>query len=153
MQMGVAAALNGTEEIAAAAAFPNIRLFTVGQLYASSTPLDVFEQVAQPWSVASPQALGNGEWTYFSAVCWYFARQLQETLHVPIGLVSSNWGGTNIKVWSSPDALSSCRQPDHDPVVPSPPNFPIPTNSSCLWNSMIVPLLPMRLSGMLWYQG
>jgi hypothetical protein len=54
-----------------------------------------FAKVAQNWAVASSPSVGNGAWSYFSALCWYFAKQLQDTYpnSRPIGVVSSNWGG------------------------------------------------------------
>lgn len=45
----------------------------------------------------------------FSAVCWLYGRDLYDTYKVPIGLISSDWGGTSIDKWSSPDALAKCK--------------------------------------------
>ena len=41
----------------------------------------------------------------WSAACFYFARELQKSVHVPIGLVHSSWGGSNIRPWMSAAAL------------------------------------------------
>ena len=41
----------------------------------------------------------------FSAVCYYFARELQKTVNVPQGLINSSWGGTRIETWLSAQAL------------------------------------------------
>ena len=82
---------------------------------------------------------------------------------VPIGLVSSNWGGTYIQAWSSPDALGKCTNEDYkeEPQLELQ-EFPAeyfaettagnPNEPSVLWNAMIVPLLPMRVRGAIWYQ-
>jgi sialate O-acetylesterase len=141
MQMSVDAVFNASEEIAAAGEYPGVRLFTV-QLNASATPLQDFVEVEQPWSVASPAAVSNGNWTYFSAACWFFGRDVYAALggRVPIGLVDSDWGGTPIELWSSPDALRACG------VTPTP-------ELSTLWNSMIHPLLNTTIRGVVWYQG
>lgn len=52
--------------------------------------------------------VGGGAWNYFSAVCWMYGRRLHDLLKVPIGLISSAYGGSAIEAWSSPDALSKC---------------------------------------------
>lgn len=44
----------------------------------------------------------------FSAVCWLYGKFLSQHFNYPIGLVETNWGGTRIEAWSSPDALKRC---------------------------------------------
>jgi hypothetical protein len=51
--------------------------------------------------------LYTGEHPGFSAVSYYFGRQLHEELDVPVGLIHSSWGGTRIEPWTD---LSSLRQ-------------------------------------------
>jgi len=85
------------------------------------------------WTSASNRTVGS-----FSAVCWFFGRDLFDAYQVPIGLISSNWGGTPIQAWSSPDALAKCQ---------------ITGQNSGLYNSMIHPFLPMSIHGATWYQG
>ena len=95
MQFSVANAFNATAEVADAINHPLIRVFTVGQggSFNDDTPLADFESIAQRWSVSTPASIGNGDFTYFSALCYFFARDLQEALGeptVPIGAISSN---------------------------------------------------------------
>lgn len=52
--------------------------------------------------------VGQGPWTHFSAVCWLYGKLLFEELGYPIGLIDTNWGGTPVEAWSSPDALAKC---------------------------------------------
>ena len=75
-----------------------IRMLTV-QHAASPTPLTAFHDPVQ-WQSASPGTVP--EW---SATCFYFARELQKSVPVPIGLVHSSWGGSNIRPWLSAAAL------------------------------------------------
>jgi len=44
----------------------------------------------------------------FSAVCWLYAKYIYEKRGVPMGLVETSWGGTNIEACSSPDSLHAC---------------------------------------------
>jgi len=140
-QFTVASAFNATEEIAAAANYPNIRVFTVGQGTTSTVALPNLNTIEQNWAVASPQSIGVGNWTAFSAVAWFFARDLYDGLGgtVPLGIISDNWGGTPIQYWMSPEALLTCGM----------------KNESTLWNAMIHPLLvgPLAATGVVWYQG
>lgn len=76
---------NRTSEIAAAERYPQIRLFTVGSGgFFSHTPLTSLRAVEQPWVVASPTSVARGGmFGVFSAVCWFFGRQVADANHVP----------------------------------------------------------------------
>jgi sialate O-acetylesterase len=76
----------------------SIRMLAV-PLVASPTPIDTFRTLVG-WQVAAPAT--TPDW---SAACFYFARELQKTIHVPIGLVNASWGGSNIRPWMSEAAL------------------------------------------------
>jgi sialate O-acetylesterase len=52
------------------------------------------------WQSAAPETVPA-----WSAACFFFARELQKTVHVPIGLVNASWGGSNIRPWMSAAAL------------------------------------------------
>jgi len=146
MQMTVSSVFNAAEEIKAADGYPNIRVFTVGQGTASATPLQEFATIERGWAPASAASIGLGNWSAFSAACWFFGKNLYDQLKVPIGLFSDNWGGTIVQAWSSPDALKKC--PQLDVPVGADPNDP-----SALWNAMIIPILRMTIKGATWYQG
>jgi sialate O-acetylesterase len=115
MQYSVGNASNATQEIAAAAFFPHIRLFTAARHYNRSSEaepqqdLDVTPE--QPWTVASPEAIGGPWGTNFSAVCWFAGRDLFLSQGVPVGLLSVNWGGTAIQTWMPQSALDACSAP------------------------------------------
>jgi sialate O-acetylesterase len=145
MQFTVHSAFNASTEIIDANNYPNIRLFSVGQGTSSIQPLSEFSTISQLWSIASASTVGVGDWSEFSAVCWFFGRDLYDNLRIPIGLFSDNWGGTIVQAWSSPDALKVCPTTADTPGGPNDP--------SNLWNAMIVPVLPMTITGATWYQG
>jgi sialate O-acetylesterase len=152
MQFTVPQALNASAEIEAANGFPSIRVMTVGQGTTSNEPLSQLATIEQVWAEASAASIGGGNWTHFSAVCWFFGRDLYTALGgaVPIGLISSNWGGTRIQAWSSPTALKVCNTSAEAVGVTPNQNDP-----SVLWNAMIVPFTigPLSLKGFTWFQG
>jgi sialate O-acetylesterase len=76
--------------------YPKIRLISVPNL-GTQEPRDTFNG---KWSVCSPESVGN-----FSAVGYYFGRQLHETLDIPIGLVNNAWGGSACEAWVRRDLL------------------------------------------------
>ena len=101
MALGLGQARNGSEEVKAAE-HPEVRLFVVKDQIA-------YAPVAVPqgaWKICSPQVVaGAGGWGGFSAVAYFFARRLQEDVHVPIGLVQDCIGGTPAESWTSAEGL------------------------------------------------
>lgn len=89
---------NADEEIKNAS-HPQIRLYTVTKKV-STWPEHKLEGAS--WQVCSPSAIAP-----FSAVAYFFGRRLQSELNVPIGLINSTWGGTQIEAWISHAALSN----------------------------------------------
>jgi hypothetical protein len=108
-----------------------------------------------------------------SALCYYFGAELvRKHPDTPIGLLASSWGGTAIQPWMSPAALAQCKA-----AAPAPTNAELaasadpalsvvgrlallshggaafPTNGSCLYYSMIFPLLQNPKRILAWYQG
>ncbi|WP_428232290.1 sialate O-acetylesterase [Flavobacterium sp.] len=84
------------EEEVKNASYPNIRLFTVG-LNASPIPL---EEVTGSWKMCTPESIQT-----FSAVAYFFGRELYQKLQVPIGLISTSWGGTKAEAWTAQNVL------------------------------------------------
>ena len=102
MEMGVAMSKNAKAEVEAAN-HPQIRLFLVPKK-ASGRPLS---DVEATWRVCSPTTVAQGGWGGFSAVAYYFGRELQQTLKVPVGLIASSWGGTRIEPWTPPAGFAA----------------------------------------------
>ncbi|XP_075046509.1 sialate O-acetylesterase [Mixophyes fleayi] len=155
MEMTVSQIFNASEELARAPHYPYVRLFTAA-LETSDTELEDLAKVDLEWSAPTPQNLGHGSFTYFSAVCWLFGRHLARRLKYPIGLVESSWGGTPVEAWSSKTALAKCGLSETPEMFKSPEFFDIiagPCQYSVLWNAMIHPLLNMTIKGAIWYQG
>jgi sialate O-acetylesterase len=110
MEMGIANVYNAQDEIAKAAN-PNIRLFSVPKKIAGE-PQDT---VASHWDACTPETVAAGGWGGFSAVGYFFGKHLQETQHIPIGLIHTSWGGTIAEAWASASALRA--MPDFVPQV------------------------------------
>ena len=77
--------------------YPKIRMFTVAQK-TSRKPL---AEAAGRWVECSPQTVNS-----FSAVGYFFARDLYQKLGVPIGMIHTSWGGTPAQAWTSIEGLS-----------------------------------------------
>ncbi|MBL8270768.1 sialate O-acetylesterase [Steroidobacter sp.] len=78
----------------------SIRMLTV-PMSANATPQSTFASPVQ-WLKASPSTVPE-----FSAVCLFFARELQKKDNVAMGLIASAWGGSKIQAWMSDAALRS----------------------------------------------
>ena len=89
--------VNGSEAVAQAN-YPEIRLFTV----AHKTSVSALDDVQGRWVVTTPEDAAN-----FSAVGYFFGREIYQHLKVPIGLINTSWGGTPAEAWTSADALKS----------------------------------------------
>jgi sialate O-acetylesterase len=165
MAMSVAVSNNASAEIADSINYPQLRMFALS-LTASYTPLTNMTSLnpAFNWTVSSPAAFQTGAWGTFSATCYFTGRDLYRALggKIPVGLVGSDWGGTRVEAWSSPDALKKCpgKFAHYEPFGEQPVrrqqlqkvDMPGQNNASVLFNAMIHPLLPMRFKLALWYR-
>jgi sialate O-acetylesterase len=97
MELPVANTLNHASEIARSAN-DRIRVLTVAHA-TSPEPLMHFQSPIS-WVAAGPESIGE-----FSAACYYFARELQKSVAVPLGLIHSSWGGSRIEPWISEQGL------------------------------------------------
>jgi sialate O-acetylesterase len=85
---------------------PEIRLYKVAA-HPSYMPTAVPQG---QWRICSPETVGGGEG--FSALAYYFARRVQEDVHVPIGLIEDCLGGTPAEAWTSPQTLRQLKDFD-----------------------------------------
>lgn len=100
----------------------------------------------QGWTVCVDSTLAP-----FSAIGYFFGKALQEALDVPVGLISSNWGGSRIERWTPTSAY------EQSPVFAEEATVkPVRIDNidpGLHYNSMIAPLAPYTLRGFIWYQG
>jgi len=119
MEMGLGEVANGTVEIGRAE-YPGIRLFQV--------------QINH-WQVCTPASIAQGNGTGygldgaggFSAVGYFFGREIHNTLRVPVGLINVTAGGTLLDQWMAPDGAQ--------------------------YQEKVAPIVPLAVRGLLWYQG
>ena len=99
-QSNMTFSLDGTENAAtevAKANYPQIRLFTVPKRIAIAPQANT---LPARWEICTPDTAKN-----FSAVGYFFAREIQRKLNVPVGVVESAWPGTPIEQWMAPEIL------------------------------------------------
>jgi sialate O-acetylesterase len=97
MQWGVGGSRDADLEIATAK-YPNIRLITVPN-FGTQEPQKDFRGA---WQTCRPETVGG-----FSAVGYFFGRQLHQTLGVPVGLINDSWGGSACEAWIARDVLAA----------------------------------------------
>ncbi|WP_343615238.1 sialate O-acetylesterase [Flavobacterium sp.] len=110
MEFQVSKTMNAEKEIADAN-YPMIRHFGIAQDL-SGTPKDDLKQ--GKWEEANKQNVGN-----FTAVGYYFARKLYSELKIPIGIINTSWGGTNVETWTSREAFQN--SPDFKSMIADVP--------------------------------
>jgi sialate O-acetylesterase len=98
MEWPLARAANAAAEISTSNS-PLIRHVRIEQTVAE-TPADTVKTGG--WQISAPETSGT-----FTAVGYFFARDLHQKLGVPIGIINSSWGGTPIESWLSPAALAT----------------------------------------------
>ncbi len=128
--------LSGAEEADA------VRMFTVPR--ARSYGEDREDCEGGEWFCASPRSVAD-----MSAVSYFFAYALTRAEGVPVGVITTNWGGTRVESWMPLDALKDCVTPEqyeHKQTVHS-------IKPSELYCAMIAPVRNFTARGFLWYQG
>lgn len=100
--------LNISKELADAANYPQIRMLKIDNKTSFQPRTDV--PVKWGWVVCDPKTVHE-----FSAVAYFFAKNLYDDKHIPIGIINSTWGGTVAEAWTSGDALKT--MPDFAPFV------------------------------------
>jgi sialate O-acetylesterase len=170
MQWSLKQSDSGEAEIAKAN-YPMIRLFTVPRAETDKPQSDV----KAVWKECGPESVGA-----FSAVGYYFGRDLHKARKVPIGLINNAVGGSPAESWTSEEILtgdaeykqfhaeyparmnqynqatekfkanSEAAKAEGKPA-PRPPGRP--WMPSGLYNGMLAPLAPYAIKGAIWYQG
>ena len=172
MEWGMRSSFEPAEDIKNSAN-ANIRLFTVPKLKLNAPTNNVNGQ----WVECGPESVPG-----FSAVAYYFARDLQKALGVPVGVIHTSWGGSPAEVWMSDAVLSGDKEYQKDIVAKYTADLEKVTaqianwekqrdaakaegkaftarkpgpgwKPSELYNGMIANIVPYAVQGAIWYQG
>jgi len=115
---------------------PQIRIFLVTQ-----KNLRKSDSTHSGWDIAEGTALRD-----FSAVGYFYAKNLNHDLHVPVGIICSAISGSRIEPWMPREAF------DEIPYFKAN-DVKIDGDPGKLYINMIAPVAPYALRGFLWYQG
>lgn len=140
--------VEGSAHAIAGANYPNIRLMIAGKK-PSASPLPNIEKnwIDGTWTSCTPTSVRP-----FSALSYFFGKELYTQLNIPIGLVESCWGGSSCETWASPSALNFVT--DYQNKGPwTPLKSDDNQTPTVLYNGMIAPIIPFTFAGVLWYQG
>lgn len=145
MEMPVSGNMNqpiiGSNESILNSTNSNIRCFTAQR----NVKLENAQDVNGSWKMASPATTGK-----FSAVAYFFARKINSITNIPIGIIHTSWGASNIESWMDSASLaSSIKFTIPEKVTMANAN----TTPTMLYKSMLHPFIGYGIKGFLWYQG
>ena len=134
--------VNGALEAVVEAKEYPVHVFMVNRKLSKQTE----EQCDGKWEAPSAESVMHS-----SATAYFFAKNLQKSLQIPVGIIVSAWGGTSILSWMSEksvntlpsDVTKACVERDSREQ-----NLP-----GRLFNAMINPLKNYTAKGFIWYQG
>ena len=137
MRITVEEAKNAKKNIRESINFGNVRFF---QVTSQPSFIQQDDVIGTGWLESSPKTVPD-----YSAVAYAFARNIFRSQGVPIGIIQSTRGASTIQQWMSIDSLLKFPEFDNSKV----------NNESLtvLYNSLIAPLIPYGIKGILWYQG
>lgn len=99
--------VNDADLVAAAANYPKIRMINFPNTGSQEV---IWSHDNSPWMVCNPENVGS-----FSGVGYFFGRQLQQTIDVPIGLINNAWGGSAADAWVNRELLEA--NADYQPTM------------------------------------
>lgn len=134
------------QEILLRSGRPGVRLFRVENGYALA-PSDTL-RIDGAWGPADPEHVRE-----FSVVGYVFGETLNEVVDIPIGLVQSAHGGSTAEAWLDRATLERFGGFDLDLTPEKIDPVWYATQPMVLYNRMLAPLLPLRVKGVIWYQG
>ena len=142
---------------------PFVRVVKTRRAMALEPKLDIKVK----WRKMTPALwdLCKAGWKMPSAMGFYYALELANALDIPIGLIDSSWGGTNIDTWTPRSGYKGLEgldmerdwkivpQEEWKPEMAKGPISLAHKQTSALWNGMVAAYAPMSIRGFIWYQG
>lgn len=144
--------VNNYQEEISNANYPNIRLLQI-ERNKSTVPLSEIK-AGSGWQPCSPTTIPN-----YSALAYFFGRELFQNKNVPIGLISTSVGATAAETWSGGEVVRT--MPDYKEVMDiidkggeaAESLLENANNPTLLYNAMLYPIIPYAIRGAIWYQG
>ncbi|HWV75664.1 MAG TPA: sialate O-acetylesterase [Pseudosphingobacterium sp.] len=132
--------------------YPNIRLLQMLRTPAQS-PTSEANVWDGGWQECSSKSIPE-----FSSTAYFFAREVYEKTHVPIGLIHSSWGGTYVEAWMSEQTLSkyvALKEAYNQMKATNRNSFDTKNGNqpTVLYNAMVAPFIGFPIKGAIWYQG
>jgi len=143
MEWSAASGINNAEEEIKNANYPGIRFFSVYH----ATSKYPQEHLTGEWTACTSESMRT-----FSVLAYLYARKLHEILGVPVGVINSSWGGTPAEAWMPEEVIQQDDMLRNAAAKQQPVPWG-PVETARIYNSMISPLIPFRIAGVLWYQG
>lgn len=145
--------INYEDEISKAS-YPEIRLLQAKK-NTSHSPLTNVDLDNGGWQECNPESISN-----FSAVAYFFAREIYKKTGIPIGLIHTSWGGTVAQAWVSGASLKTMsdftgevEQVEQQSLTSQEGEKHEPNRATVLYNAMIHPFIKYGIKGAIWYQG
>ena len=142
MNKNIRGVTNRIQKIAEAN-YPTIRMFTV-QHKLDSIPQDNCEG---DWQICNPENVRK-----FSATAYFFAKTLVDSMHVPVGIINSSWGGSEAESWLKKELITNNERlyKGYKKLIGKKLAATAP---GLKYNAMIYPLENYVIKGAIWYQG
>ncbi len=133
---------NSIEYISGPRATNKIRMFTVPKVQSFEPEYEVEGK----WVGAESSTIPD-----MSATAYFFARKLNESLDVPVGILSSSYGGARLECWTPKEILETYNTEDLSrEAVEALGDY---TRPYVMYNAMLHPLIGYGINGFIWYQG
>ncbi len=116
--------------------YPQIRQFLVQKSVSSKPEEDV---KGGSWTVCSPSTAGD-----FTAVGYFFARELYLQLNVPVGLINTSWGGTHSETWTSREAFE--QSPEFKNMITAMPQLDLDALAKKRNDALVAKLKAMNMT-------
>jgi sialate O-acetylesterase len=142
MEWSVNAGVIGSEAEVPKANQPNIRIFQIPRLSAAYPQQDC----PATWTECTPETMRST-----SAIGYFFAKEVQQKMNVPVGIIVSAWGGSIIDDWYRKELFEADKELQSVFVGEQVPWAP--SEAGVIYNAMIAPIVPYGIAGALWYQG
>lgn len=122
----------------------SIRFFYVNMAASEN----IQEDVQGHWVVCTPEEMKR-----FSAIGYFFGKEIQQKLNVPVGLINCNWGGTPAEVWTPADLVNNDALLKQSEGKLWSSDLWWPVKQGVCYNAMIAPITHYTIAGNIWYQG